>query len=124
MNVSALTSSGASPLGQIADLAHRSSLAESSVKSGKTPAEERKAVAGQFEAILLRQFLDQSIGSMMGGEGGKGGPGGGVYGFMLTDVFASKLSAGDGMGLAKMIEHQLTPRGTPIADLPVTKGSS
>ena len=77
------------------------------------PAEQRAAVAGQFEAILLRQFLQESVGSMMGGESkGGGGGGGSVYGFMLTDTLADKLSQGRGMGIAPMIAKQLTPRGS------------
>ena len=78
------------------------------------PAEQRAAVAGQFEAILLRQFLQESIGSMMGGEkgGGGSGGGGGVYSYMLTDTLADKLSQGNGMGIAPMIAKQLTPRGS------------
>ena len=77
------------------------------------PAEQRAAVAGQFEAILLRQFLQDSVGSMMGG--GKGGGGGGVYSYMLTDTLADKLTQGRGMGIAPMIAKQLTPRGI-VAD--------
>ena len=80
------------------------------------PAEQRAAVAGQFEAILLRQFLQDSIGSMLGDKGsggGGGGAGGSVYGYMLTDTLADKLSQGKGMGLASMIAKQLTPRGAP-----------
>ena len=82
-----------------------------------SPAEQRTTVAGQFEAILLRQFLQESIGSMMGG-GGKsgGGGGGGVYSYMLTDTLADKLSQGRGMGLAPMIAKQLTPRGSIDGD--------
>jgi len=72
------------------------------------PEEQRTAVAGQFEAILMRQFLQDSIGSMMGG-GGSGG--GGVYSYMLTDTLADKLTQGRGMGIAPMIAKQLTPRG-------------
>lgn len=75
-----------------------------------SPEEQRTAVAGQFEAILMRQFLQDSIGSMMGG--GKGGGGGGVYSYMLTDTLADKLTQGRGMGLAPMIAKQLTPRGS------------
>ena len=75
-----------------------------------TPAEQRTAVAGQFEAILLRQFLQDSVGSMMGGDKASGA---GVYGYMLTDTLADKLSEGHGMGLASMIAKQLTPRGAP-----------
>jgi Rod binding domain-containing protein len=80
-----------------------------------SPAEQRTAVAGQFEAILLRQFLQESIGSMMGG-GGKSGGGGGVYSYMLTDTLADKLSQGRGMGIAPMIAKQLTPRGSIDGD--------
>lgn len=75
------------------------------------PAEQRAAVAGQFEAILLRQFLQDSVGSMMGGGGAGGGS---VYGYMLTDTLAEKLSQGKGMGIAPMMAKQLAPRGIPI----------
>jgi flagellar protein FlgJ len=70
--------------------------------------EQTKAVAGQFEAILLRQFLQESVGSIMGGK--DGGPTGSVYGYLLTDVLANQLSAGGGLGLGRVLEHQLTPR--------------
>ncbi len=76
----------------------------------KAPAEQRKIVAGQFEAILLRQFLNESVGSMMGGKDSAQGS---VYGYLLTDTLAQKLSAGGGLGLSKVIEQQLTPRGEP-----------
>ena len=79
------------------------------------PTQQRAAVASQFEAILLRQFLQESIGSMMGGDKASGN----VYGFMLTDTLAQKLSEGRGMGLAPMIAEQLTPRGSPaVASTP------
>lgn len=77
------------------------------------PAEQRKAVGEQFEAILVRQFLQQSLGSLMGD--GKSG-GGGVYGYMLTDTLAQKLTEGGGLGLASVITRQLTPRGAAVAD--------
>ncbi len=90
-----------------------------------SPEEQRTAVAGQFEAILLRQFLQESIGSMMSGGDGKSGSGGGggVYSYMLTDTLADKLSQGRGMGIAPMIAKQLTPRGAPVdaANLEATK---
>jgi len=81
-----------------------------------SPTEQRAAVASQFEAILLRQFLQDCIGSMMGGAGGKSGDASGnVYGYMLTDSLAQKLTEGGGMGLAPMIAKQLTPRGASVA---------
>ncbi|MBI2814296.1 MAG: rod-binding protein [Opitutae bacterium] len=74
------------------------------------PAEQRQAVGEQFEAILIRQFLAQSLGSLMG-DGKEGG--GGVYGYMLTDTLADKLTQGGGLGLAPVITRQLSPRGKP-----------
>ncbi len=78
------------------------------------PAAQRAAVAGQFEAILVRQLLGKTITSMMGKEGGASAS---VYGDLLTDTFAQQLSAGQGMGLSRMIERQLTPR-QPAAPAP------
>lgn len=67
--------------------------------------EQVKAAAGQFEAIILRQMLQDSVGKIAG-EGAAGN----VYGFMLTDVIANKLSEGGGLGLSGMLQQQLTPR--------------
>src|SRR5580704_14865765 len=83
-------------------------LGGTSLRANQTPAEQRKAVAGEFEAIMLRQLLGNSLGDMMGGEDSAAGS---VYGYMVSDVFASKLAAGGGMGLAKVIAQQFTPRG-------------
>jgi Rod binding domain-containing protein len=70
------------------------------------PAEQRAAVATQFEAILVRQLLGKTMNSMLGHEGAAAG----VYGDMLTDTMAQQLTAGRGLGLSGMIEKQLTPR--------------
>lgn len=75
--------------------------------------EQVKAVAGQFEAILLRQFLQESVGSIMGGK--DGGPSGSIYGYLLTDVLSNQLSAAGGLGLGRVLEHQLTPRAPSAA---------
>jgi len=89
--------------------------------SAQTPAAQRHAVAGQFEAIMLRQLLGDSIGAMMGGD--SDGPASGVYGYMMTDVLSQKLAAGGGMGLSSVIEHQLTPAGEKSAT-PTTLSSA
>ena len=68
------------------------------------PAEQRKVVAQQFEAILLRQLLAPVLNALPGDKSG-------VYGYMLTDAFAQKLSAGSGLGLANLVERQLSPPG-------------
>jgi Rod binding domain-containing protein len=78
------------------------------------PAEHQvAAAAGQFEAILLRQFLQESVGKIMGGQ--DGGAQGGVYGYFLTDVLASKLADGGGLGLGRVLRQQLSPRTGPGA---------
>lgn len=88
---------------------------------GASPADQRKAVADQFEAILLRQFLNQSVGDMMGSSDSDGG---GIYGYLLTDVLSQKLAASGGLGLAKTIEQQLSPQGASAAYAAAAKGSS
>ena len=70
--------------------------------------EQVKAVSGQFEAILLRQFLQESVGSIMGGK--EGDASAGVYGYLLTDVLATKLTEGGGLGLGQVLQQQLAPR--------------
>ena len=69
--------------------------------------EQVAAAAGQFEAIMLRQFLQDSVGKIMGGH--DSGTQGGVYGYMLTDVLASKLTEAGGLGLSRMLQKQLSP---------------
>lgn len=69
-----------------------------------------QAAAKQFEAIMLRQLLAPVMEPLMsGGAGGESG--GGVYGYLATDVLATSLSQGGGLGLSKILEKQLTPKG-------------
>lgn len=84
-------------------------LAQPGRMAGLPQSEQVKAVSAQFEAIMLRQFLQDSVGSIMGGD--KSGPGGSVYGYMLTDVLANQLSAAGGLGLSHILQQQLTPHG-------------
>ena len=71
-------------------------------------AEQRAAVGAQFEAIFVRQLLGQTMSKMMGSEESTAGS---VYGDLMTDTLAKSLSSGTGLGIGKMIEQQLTPRG-------------
>jgi len=84
------------------------------------PAEQRRVVAEQFEAVLLRQLLGPTL-QKLPGAGGNG-----VYGYMLTDAFAQKLSSGSGLGLARLLERQFTPPGEhlPAAPSPTASRSS
>ena len=74
------------------------------------PAEQRAAVAAQFEAILVRQLLGKTMTRMLGtGEGAAAS----VYGDLLTTTIANQLASGPGLGLGRIIEQQLAPRGLP-----------
>jgi Rod binding domain-containing protein len=76
------------------------------------PAEQRAAVAAQFEAILVRQLLGPTLTKLLdSGEGVAAG----VYGDLLTDTLATQLAAGKGLGLGRMIEVQLAPRSRAAA---------
>jgi len=115
MNVSAISSSSSSAASLARMQAFHAENAASGVNTpkasdaGRDPAAIKKA-ASQFEAIILRQLLAPSIEPMMsGGLGGAQGSGGGMYGYMLTDTLANSLSQGGGLGLARMLEKQLTP---------------
>ena len=79
------------------------------VRPNMSPTEQRAAVGQQFEAIMLRQFLSDSVGKMLGDSGGDSSSD--IYGYMLSEVFASKLASGGGMGLSKIIAQQLAPVG-------------
>lgn len=116
MNVAALQGNSPRASDQIAD--HIGVKASTQPLTGKalrnaSPAEQRKGVAAQFEAILVRQLLAPTMTSMLGKEGGAASN---VYGDMLTDTFAQQLTRGGGMGLSQMLQKQLTPRAT-LADL-------
>ena len=111
MNVSALQASSVRAADQIADYVGASGTGGQPL-TGKalrnaSPAEQRKEVAAQFEAILVRQLLGPTMASMLGKDGGAASS---VYGDMLTDTFAQQLTRGGGFGLGQMLEQQLTPR--------------
>lgn len=79
---------------------------------GKRPSAQ--AAAEQFEAILVRQLLGDALKPMLGGsaEGGAQAPGSDVYQYLVTDVIAQSVAQGGGLGIAKMLVPQLTPKGT------------
>lgn len=56
----------------------------------------------QFESILLRQFLNESMKGLL-----EGGPSGQVYGYLLTDSLANSMSQAGGLGLSSILQTQL-----------------
>ena len=110
MDIAAL-SNPSSPASQSAmisqiDRSHASQLKGAALRAA-SPAEQRTAVAAQFEAILVRQLLGKTMSKMMGSGDSTAGS---VYGDMITDTLAQSLTAGQGLGIGRMIEQQLTPR--------------
>jgi flagellar protein FlgJ len=116
MNVVPLNATSAAGAGQIAELAvphaSRGKPLTGAALRNASPVEQRKEVAMQFEAILVRQLLGPTMSSMLGKEGGAASN---VYGDMLTDSFAQQLTRGGGIGLGGMLEKQLAPRAPRIA---------
>ena len=116
MNPSAISSIGSS-VGRISELntitrANPAQFSAAAVRNA-SPAEQRGAVAAQFEAILVRQLLGKTMNSMLSGS--EGDVSGSVYGDMLADSMSQQLTAGPGLGLSRFIQQQLTPRGEKLA---------
>lgn len=76
-------------------------------------------VSRQFEAILVRQILSESMKSLL--ENGKDGQ---VYGYFITEALADGITRGGGLGLRSVLETQLrqspapTPNANPVASGP------
>ncbi len=118
MNISALGSSTAIANATLkyGELTSTSELRPGGGAATPTPAEIKKAAA-QFEAILVRQLLSPSLQSIMknnlGGEGSSSG-GADTYSYMLTDCMADSVTQGGGLGLARILEKQFTPKSPTL----------
>lgn len=96
MNLSPIASSGAS----LSSLSPEVSLTNGSANLSN--ASNPQEVARQFEAILLRQMLSESMKSFL--EQGQSGQ---VYGYFVTDALADTMTKGGGLGIRSVIEAQL-----------------
>lgn len=63
----------------------------------------------QFEAVLLRQFLSEAQKPVISSEFTDDSSTAGIYQDMMTNHLADTLSRGNGVGLAKLFERQLSP---------------
>jgi len=72
--------------------------------NGTQAADPRKVkeVAIQFEAILTRQFLSETLKPML-----ETGPSAQVYSYYITDALAEAIGKGGGLGLSPILENQL-----------------
>ena len=81
---------------------HSISPAAQTGAASAPPAPEKLAgAAQQFEGILLRQFLSESMKPLL-----QGGPGGQVYGYLLTESLTSSLVKAGGLGLSSILQAQ------------------
>ena len=64
--------------------------------------QDLEKAAQQFESILVRQFLTESMGSLL-----EGGAPGEVFGYLLTDSLANSISQSGGLGVSSVIQAQL-----------------
>lgn len=75
---------------------------KSSEGSQDDPARIAQA-AQQFEGILLRQILNESLKPLL-----ENGPGAQVYGYFLTGSLAESIGKAGGLGLGSVLQTQLT----------------
>jgi Rod binding domain-containing protein len=71
--------------------------------SASSKADKTGEAAQNFEAILLRQFLSESMKSLL-----QDGPGGQVYGYLLTETLADSMAKAGGLGLSSMLQTQFS----------------
>jgi Rod binding domain-containing protein len=92
-----LPGSGYSPA-EMAELGARLPSEVSAGSSRKSPED----VARQFEAILVRQMLEESMKPLLEGAGG-----GHMYGYFISEALADGITKGGGLGLRSILEAQL-----------------
>jgi len=71
-------------------------------KLAEPRAEDVEKASRQFESILVRQFLSESMKPLL-----EGGPSGQVYGYLLTDSLAGSISEAGGLGFSSVLQAQL-----------------
>ncbi|MGF1449098.1 MAG: rod-binding protein [Opitutales bacterium] len=82
-------------------------LKSMTVDGALTVSQQEAEAARQFEAVLLRQISKNAFQPLFSGAMG-GGSGGAVYEYFLTDAIAQGLSQGGGLGIASVIQQQLS----------------
>ncbi len=79
--------------------------------------------ARQFEALLLNTLLGPLEKTFSSVPGQKDVPGASDYGYMATQALSSAMAAAGGLGIARMIVHNIMLR-QPVTDEPGAKVSA
>lgn len=86
---------------------------EMMMSEGRTEEAKLASAAGEFEALLLRQFLNEALKPLTenGASFGGNSP---VYNYFITDTLASSLSKSGAFSYSSLIQAQLAT--DPVAD--------
>jgi len=70
------------------------------------PPDELREACRQFEAIFIRQIMEQSMAPLLAKPEESLGGGGDVHRYMVADVLAQQLSESGAFGIADMLQAQ------------------
>ena len=70
------------------------------------PARDPSELARQFEGILVRQMLSESMKSLIDGPKGQQS-----YGYFISEALSDGITKGGGLGLRSVLESQLRGQG-------------
>jgi Rod binding domain-containing protein len=73
------------------------------------PARDPGEVARQFEAILVRQMLSESMKTLVEGSEGQH-----AYGYFISEALSDGITRGGGLGLRSVLESQLRGAGEAL----------
>lgn len=68
------------------------------------------AVSGQFEALLVKQYLKQALKPMFKGIFDETGGASGMYRHLFTDALAESIAQGGGFGVSTMLQMHLNKK--------------
>jgi Rod binding domain-containing protein len=68
------------------------------------------AVSGQFESLLVKQYLKQALKPMFKGIFNENGGASGMYRHMFTDAMAESIAQGGGFGISTMLQMHLNKK--------------
>ena len=72
-----------------------------SVAAADSDGDKSAQAARQFEAILVRQILSESMKNLTEGSSGQ------IYGYFVTDSLANAVTKAGGIGLTSILQAQL-----------------
>ncbi|ROH87763.1 flagellar assembly peptidoglycan hydrolase FlgJ [Stagnimonas aquatica] len=104
------------PENTVTDFAGLNALKAKAAGNGRDP-ETLRAVARQFEALLMQQVLKSARAAGLGDDLGSG-PGADTYKDLFDQQMAQQLSAGRGLGIADQLVRQLSGQQGKAASPP------